>query len=149
MPYWLSLLFVNINKNIYLCSLFCVLLSGSNPVFSQTNTELYEEIFGIDNTNQPDSQPEELITSLIIFGVQKTTLVVNINQYSEVISFESTPFIEHISSYLKPEILQELKQLATEKFIQNNLLPSGIEVRLNNILALEVSIDKNSLISIR
>jgi|TARA_B110000879_G_C11169674_1_gene512952 hypothetical protein len=148
MPYWLSLLFVNINKNIYLCSLFCVLLSGSNPVFSQTNTELYEEIFGIDNTNQPDSQPEELITSLIIFGVQKTTLVVNINQYSEVISFESTPFIEHISSYLKPEILQELKQLATEKFIQNNLLPSGIEVRLNNILALEVSIDKNSLISI-
>lgn len=137
-----------LSKKSYLCSLFCVLLSGSNPVFSQTTAELYEEVFGIDDTNQLDNQLEELITPLIILGVQKSTLVVNVNQYSEVVSFESTPFIEHIASYLKPKVIQELKQLATEKFIQNNLLPPGIEVRLNDIFALEVSIDKNALKSI-
>lgn len=133
------------SKKQRLYSLVFVILGSSNFVYAETDAELYQQAFGIDDTSQQNNKLEKLITPLIIFGVEKAKLAVNLDLSLEVVSFESKPFVEHVSTHLNPEAIQQLNQIATQQYIQSSQLPSGIKISLNEDFGVEVSIVKDLL----
>ncbi len=130
---------------IYSKLLLLLILTQYSHAFENID---YKLIFGDDYNPAIMTSRELMLSPIIVMGKRQEPLKIHINAFLELVNIEAQPFLVHLEKHLKKDVYNYISTIANSEFITISELPKGIDLSVDDELAVVFNISPEHLKSI-